>query len=85
MKMKIGLDKYTHFFAGISIAASVSLPIDDIIALIVVILFAVGKEAYGKFFKKKAFDKVDMFATILGGFVWIMYSGVLQRLNWINY
>lgn len=82
--MKIGLDKYTHFFVGISIAAFASLPFGLIVVVLFVFLFAIGRELYNKYIQKKVFSIEDILATVLGGFVWIIYSGLYNHFNLVQ-
>jgi len=71
--MKITLDKYTHFFVGLSVAAVIGKPAGVIGSAIAVLLVAVGRESYNKYFQKKAFEWWDVIATCAGGASWIAY------------
>ena len=66
------MDKILHALVGYVIASTLILSgIAWIIALIVVIIFAVGKELYDQW-KYKGFDYKDLIATLLGGVVYII-------------
>lgn len=65
-------DKLLHALVGYVIASTLILSgIAWIIALIVVIIFAIGKEIYDQW-KYKGFDYKDLIATLLGGVVYII-------------
>lgn len=65
-------DKLLHALVGYVIASTLILSgITWVIALFVVIIFAVGKEIYDQW-KYKGFDYKDLVATLLGGVVYII-------------
>lgn len=66
------MDKILHALVGYVIASTLILSgIAWVIALIVVIIFAIGKEIYDQW-KYKGFDYKDLVATLLGGVVYII-------------
>ena len=76
--IKTHQDKVLHFVAGLLVGAiSHIFIVDSILVLAPVILVAVGKELYDKYIKKTYFDFFDMFATLVGGWIGIMITGLL--------
>jgi len=58
-------DKLKHFFIGTLIFIAINYFLEDIIALIIVVLIAFLKELYDKFIKKSMFSFLDFLYTIL--------------------
>ena len=56
-------DKANHFIYGFSIYFLSNLFLIDYVSLIIVFLFALGKELYDQY-KYKGFDIIDLLATI---------------------
>ncbi len=78
---KIGItkvqDKILHFVVGFFIVSFLFLIVEDYIAFFMMLFAAFGKELYDKYVKKTEANFFDFFATLLGGFVGLIFCGVL--------
>lgn len=62
-------DKLIHFFVGFFIFVIANYFTSQIIALLIVIIWGVGKELLDKYVKKTKFDVVDLLFTISAGLI----------------
>lgn len=64
----IAQDKLMHYFVG-SLIMALCIPFIGVYGLLVVLLAAVGKEAYDKFTGKGTPELMDIVYTMFGGLV----------------
>ena len=70
----IAQDKLFHFLVGAVIGFAVTLLLGWVLACVVVIIAAIGKEVYDKYHPNHTVDIYDAVATLLGGgFVILVY------------
>jgi hypothetical protein len=73
---KIPVDKLLHFLVGIAIAA-ILYPFGYQVALIVVIVAALGKELWDDYGKKGTPEVMDFLVTVLGGLLLVAWYTVI--------
>lgn len=67
MKLKLGIDKFYHFVAGVFIYLFSVVFLSNIISMIPVVIIAALKEMYDKKTKRGTPDFWDFLFTVLGG------------------
>lgn len=73
-------DKLLHLLVGAVIGFAVTASISAIIALIVVIIAAAGKELYDKYHPAHTVDLYDAIATVTGGILAIIWMYLTYTL-----
>ena len=75
-----GADKICHFLIGFFIGIASFLILQSIWMLVPVVVIALGKEMSDKYIKKSEIDFFDFFATVTGGWISIMLTGLIIGL-----
>lgn len=77
-------DKGCHFIAGMIVVILGLVFATKGIAILALIIVAIGKEVYDRYRGKTGFNYWDMFFTICGGFVVMFAYGFIEAIRLIE-